>query len=233
MAIIAKEKEVVIPGEVLAEGLDYLPASGTFREGEKIVSGRLGMVQVDGRLIKLIPLSGKYLPQRGGPIIGKVTNITMNGWVMDINSAYSALLTLKDATSEYISRGADLTKYFNFGDYVVTKIVNVTSQNLVDLTMKAPGLRKLDDGRIIKVSPNKVPRIIGKHGSMVSMIKDYTGCGIIVGQNGIVWVQGSPRSEIVAVDAIRKIESNSHISGLTEQVKGYLERGKDNVQEKG
>jgi exosome complex component RRP4 len=222
--LLIEDKSVVVPGEELAEGMDYLPTEGTYREGEKIISSKLGLATVEGRLIKLIPLSGKYLPKRGDTIIGHVIDITLNGWRIDLNSAYSALLSMKEATSEFISRGADLTRYFNFGDYLVTKITNVTSQNLVDVTMKGPGLRKLGEGRIITVMPNKVPRIIGKQGSMVSMIKTATGCRIIVGQNGVVWIQGTPQSEMIAVDAIRKIEREAHIAGLTDRMKEFLEK---------
>jgi len=227
--LLVKDKEVVVPGEEIATGMDYLPAEGTFREGETIIASRLGLVNVQGRLIKLIPLSGKYLPKRDDVIIGKVVDVTLNGWIFEINSAYSAMLGLKDATSEFIRRGADLTKYFTFGDYLVTRIFNVTSQNLVDLTLKGPGLRKLGDGMIIIVKPNKVPRIIGKAGSMVSMIKDYTQCQIIVGQNGVVWIKGEPENEIISIEVIRKIEAEAHISGLTERIKDFLEANKSKI----
>lgn len=221
--ILVADKSIVVPGEEVAAGMDFLPTEGVYRDGDKLVASRLGLFSVDGRLVKLIPLSGKYLPKKGDVIIGKVVDVLISGWRIDINSAYTAMLSMKDATSEFIARGADLTRYFNFGDYIVTNIVNVTSQNLVDLTMNGPGLRKLSEGRIITVAPNKVPRIIGKQGSMVSMIKDATGCKIIVGQNGIVWLQGEPEQEAIAVSAIRKIESESHISGLTERIKGFLD----------
>ncbi|MCP3685885.1 MAG: RNA-binding protein [bacterium] len=224
--LLIKDKEIVVPGEEIAEGMDYLPTAGTYRDADKIVASKLGLASVEGRLIKLIPLSGNYLPKIGDTIIGEVIDVTMNGWRLEINSAYSAMLTLKDATSEFIARGADLTKYFNFGDVMVAKIVNVTSQKLVDLTMKGPGLRKLGDGRIIKVAPSKVPRIIGKQGSMISMIKDTTQCRITVGQNGIVWIQGEPQQEILAVTTIRKIEEEAHISGLTDRIKAFLDKNK-------
>ena len=111
-----------------------------------------------------------------------------------------------------------------FGDYIVCKIVNVTSQKLVDVTMKGPGLRKLKGGRIIEVDTHKVPRIIGKQGSMVMMIKDATNCNISVGQNGLIWIDGEPMSELLAIQAIRKIEAESHLSGLTEKIKDFLEK---------
>ncbi|MBU0461405.1 MAG: exosome complex protein Rrp4 [Nanoarchaeota archaeon] len=219
------DKDVVVPGEVLATGMEYLPSFGTYRAGNDILASRLGLVNVEGKVIKLVPLSGKYLPKRGDVIIGRVQEILLSGWRMDTNSAYPAVLPLKDASADFIPRGEDLTKYFDIGDYVMAKITNVTSQNLVDITMRGPGLRKLRGGRLITVNPLKVPRIIGKQGSMVTLIKQYTQCRILVGQNGIVWIQGDdPDMELLTVNVIQKIERESHFAGLTDKVKEYLEK---------
>jgi exosome complex component RRP4 len=209
----------------LAEGMSYLPGQGMYRKGESIFSSRLGLAKIEGKVIKIIPLSGKYLPKRGDVIIGKVMDVNFSGWRVETNSAYSAMLSMKDGSNDYIRRGADLTKYFDIGDYIVTKIFNVTSQNLIDLTMKGPGLKKLYGGRIISVASSKVPRIIGKHGSMVSMIKKATNCNIIVGQNGVVWIKGlNPKDEIITVNTIRMIEQRSHVPGLTDKIKKHLEK---------
>jgi exosome complex component RRP4 len=134
------------------------------------------------------------------------------------------MLSMKEATSQFIPRGADLTKFYDINDYVSCKVINVTSQKLVDVTMKGMGLRKLQGGRAIEVASNKVPRIVGKQGSMVSMIKDATKCNIMVGQNGLIWISGTPEGELLAVEAIRKIEEESHLSGLTDKIKEFLEK---------
>jgi exosome complex component RRP4 len=222
--LMTKNKTVVVPGEILATGMDYLPGFGTYRDKDRIIASRLGLTYLDGRAIKLIPLSGRYLPKRNDVIIGKVIDVTLHGWRLDINSAYSAMLMVKDGSSEFIEKGADLTRIYALGDYIVAKIISVTSQKLVDLTMRGPGLRKLNNGRIIKVNPHKVPRIIGKQGSMVSMLKNMTGCRIIVGQNGLIWLSGEPKNEVIAIRTIKKIESESHHSGLTNTIKQYLEQ---------
>ena len=230
--LVIKEKQVVVPGEELAKGMDFLPGEGTYRNGESIFSSKLGLAFVDGRAIKIVPLSGVYLPKKGDTIIGKVVDITYSGWIINTGCAYRAMLSLKDATSDFIAKGADLTRYYSFGDNIVAKIYNVTSQNLIDLTLKGPGLRKLEGGRILKVTPNKIPRIIGKGGSMISMIKDATKCQIVVGQNGVIWINGEPEMEILAVNAIKKIEKESHKSGLTEEMNNYLKeatKGAENV----
>ena len=226
--INVKDKDIAVPGEILAVGMDSFPGIGTYREGENIIAAMLGLVQLDGRTIKLIPLSGRYIPQKYDTIICKVIDVSMNGWRLDTNSPYSAMLSMKDATSEFIPRGADLKKFYDIGDNVVCKIFNVTSQKLVDITMKGMGLSKLKGGRIINVSSNKVPRIVGKQGSMVSMIKQATKCNITVGQNGLIWIDGSPEGELLAVNAIRKIEKESHLSGLTEKIEEFLNKNKIN-----
>jgi len=154
----------------------------------------------------------------------------IGGWRIDTNTAYSAILPLKDATSAYIRKGEDLTRICDIGDYVVVQVTNVTSQNLIDVSMRGPGLRKLIGGRIIKINAHKVPRVIGSKGSMVSMIKEYTGCRIIVGQNGFVWIMGDPESEILAVNSIKKIEEEAHLQGLTDRMKDFLEKATGGVK---
>jgi len=220
--LLIKEKDIVVPGEVLASGMDFLPGDGAFREKDDVIASRLGLVSVKGRLIKLIPLSGKYMPKPNDTVIGKVIDMTFGGWIIDIGTFAKANLSIKD-TSEYISRDADLTQYYDFGDIVCAKINKVIRNKVIDLTTKGMGLRKLKGGMLIKINPSKVPRVIGKGGSMVSMIKDGTDCKITVGQNGVVWIFGTDaKKEKLAKDAIKKIEEEAHEEGLTDKIKEFL-----------
>lgn len=224
MGLLINDKEIVVPGEVLATGIDYLPAYGTFREEDKIIAQYLGLVTISGRLLKIVPLRGKYIAKPGDVVIGKITNITMSNWFIDIGTPYEAGLSMKDATSDYVERGADLSQYFNIGEILVTQVTNVIKNKIIDLTMKGPGLRKLKGGRIIEVTPSKVPRIIGKQGSMISMVKEATNCRITVGQNGRIWISSEdPAKELIAIKAIEKIENESHLEGLTDRIKEFLD----------
>jgi exosome complex component RRP4 len=222
--LLVQDKDIVTPGEIIATGMDFFPGVGTYRYEDKILANQVGLLHVEGKVLKTTPLAGRYLPARNDVIIGRVMDILMSGWRVDINCPYSAVLPLKDATFDFIKKGADLTEYFNLEDYILCKITQVTSQNLIDVSMKGPGLRKLRGGQFMTVNAAKVPRIIGRKGSMVSMIKKATGCQIAVGQNGIVWISGEPHSELIAVRAIQKIEREAHVSGLTERIKEYLEQ---------
>jgi len=227
--IIIKERDIVIPGEVLAEGMDYLPGDNTYREQDKIYSKVVGLASISGRVVKITPLSGPYLPKVGDKIIGKVIDIAFSGWRVDTGTAYSAMLNVKDATSRFIRKEENLSEILAIGEYVVAKIVNVTSQNLIDLTMREPGLYNISGGRIIKINSQKVPRVIGKQGSMISLIKEKTGCDITVGQNGLVWLKGTPEGELLAEKAIHLIEEKAHTEGLTERMQKFLDEQRSKV----
>ncbi len=231
--LFVNDKDLVVPGEIIAEGMDYLPAGGVLREDEKLVATVVGLVSIDGRIIKLIPLVGRYVPKKDDVVIGKVVDITYFGWRIDIGWAYEANLPIKEAVSEFVERGTDLTQYYNFGDFIMAKILNVSGAKLIDLTMKGPGLKKLTEGRLIKITPTKVPRVIGKQGSMVNLIKEKTSCKILVGQNGIVWIAGpTAEKEKLAVDAIRIVEAEAQTEGLTEKVAAFLDEELKKFEEK-
>ncbi|PIN88086.1 RNA-binding protein [Candidatus Woesearchaeota archaeon CG10_big_fil_rev_8_21_14_0_10_32_24] len=220
--IVVENRDIVIPGDLLAEGMDYIPGDFTFREDEKIFSKVLGMVSISGRVLKVTALSGPYAPKVGDKIIAKVTDVLMSGWRVDTNTAYSAVLNVRDATARFVRKGEDLTNLLEIGDFIVCKISNVTSQNLIDITMKEPGLKKVEGGRIMKINCNKVPRVIGKQASMIQLIKEATGVEITVGQNGLVWLRGTPEGELKAQQTVLMIEQRAHKSGLTDKISKFL-----------
>jgi len=214
------KKEIVIPGEKIVSGREYLPGDGTRRENDDILASRFGLASISDRLVKVIPLSGIYMPRAGNIVIGTVSDVTFNGWLMDIKAPYNAFLSVAEV-SRYLK--GDLTEYFDIGDMIACKVFAVKHRS-VDLTIKSRGLGKLERGMIVCINSNKVPRVIGKEGSMIKLIKDETNCEIIVGQNGIIWILGKEiEDELKAKEAILYVVSKSYVEGLTEKVKEWFE----------
>jgi len=220
---MTKEKEtrqIVIPGETIVKGNEYLPGDGAYREGEEVVSGRYGIPNIQGKHVRVIPISGAYYPRRGNTIIGTIVDITFNGWLIEFGGAQNAFLPVAEVP-RYINKN-ELREFLDFGEAVVVKVWDVKSRG-VDASMKMRGFGKIEGGMIISVSPNRVPRIIGKEGSMVKMLKEATGCEITVGQNGRVWISGkSTDSEVAAREIIEFITNNSTSNGLTGQVEKFI-----------
>ncbi len=218
------ERKIVIPGEVIVKGENYLPGEGTEKRKEDIVAIKFGLAEESDKLIKVISLSGVYQPRRGNVVIGKIENVTFNGWVIDIGSAEGAFLPVAEVP-RYVKR-EELEELMDIGDMVVANIWGI-NQRGIDLSIKSRGLGKIDEGMIIKINPNKVPRIIGREGSMINLIKDKTGCNITVGQNGLIWIKGDKiEDELFAKKAILFVAEKSFVSGLTEEVKKWFDEEK-------
>ena len=218
------ERKVVIPGEVIEQGNDFLPGEGTEKRGEEIVALRYGLAEESNRLVKVIPLSGVYHPRRGNVVIGKVEMLTFNGWVINIGTAENAFLSLTEVPRFVNKDGLD--EVMDIGDMTVVKISGINRRG-TDVTIKSRGLGRIDEGLIVSVNPNKVPRIIGKEGSMINLIKDETKCNITVGQNGFIWIKGDKiEDELYAKKAILFVTEKSFTSGLTEEVQKWFKGDK-------
>ncbi len=227
-----ENKQIVAPGDLLAEG-DYATGENTFKEENKIFAIRLGLVQYEGKKVSVVALNTFYVPAIGDQVIGKVIEASMSGWDVDINAPYIASLRASEVLNKpFRPQRDDLTKILDIGDLVLAKIIQFDRTHDPSLTVQEPGLGKIAQGQIVKVSPAKIPRIIGRKASMITMLKKETGCRITVGQNGIILISGgNPEDERLAMMAVQKIEQEAHTSGLTDRVSEMISKERGVVKE--
>ena len=216
--IYVENKDLVIPGQVLADD-EYYSGRGTFKENGKVCSSLMGLVSLRNKKIRVIPLKSKYVPKKGDVVIGKINDVRFSMWDVDINSPYSGILP---AFEVFGREKKELNKVYDVGDVLFLRVVDVDEIKKAKLGLKGRGMGKFKGGIIVDIAPTKVPRLIGKKGSMINMIKDKTNCKIVVGQNGLVWVKGDEDMEQLTKDVIHLIEAEAHTSGLTNKIKNKL-----------
>jgi len=216
--IYVENKDLVIPGQLLADE-EYYSGRGTFKENGKVCSSLMGLVSLRNKKIRVIPLKSKYVPKKGDVVIGKIDDVRFSMWDVDINSPYSGILP---AFEVFGREKKELNKVYDVGDVLFLRVVDVDEIKKAKLGLKGRGMGKFKGGIIVEIAPTKVPRLIGKKGSMINMIKDKTNCKIVVGQNGLVWVKGKPEMEQLTKNIINLIESEAHTSGLTNKIKNEL-----------
>jgi exosome complex component RRP4 len=223
LPILLEKRQVVAPGDLIAEG-DYIAGDNTYKEKENIYASRVGIVEYETKRVDVVALKSFYIPRMEDIVIGTITEVGFNGWMVDINSPYPALLRASDVLSRpFKPQKDDLPQVLDAGDLVVAKIASYDRTHDPQLTVAEPGLGKITRGQILKVTPTKVPRIIGRKGSMISTIKQETGCNIILGVNGVVLITGKNlEDEQLAMKAILKIEAESHTTGLTDRITQML-----------
>lgn len=218
--MIKEVREIVIPGEVIGDEKENRAGYGTYVEEGKIISKFLGIPKKSGVYLSVVPLSGVYVPKRQDKVIGFITDVEKVGWVVDINSPWQAFLSLSEAVDEFVDlKRTDITRFYDVGDIIYAQVVDVKRGD-IQLSMKTPIARKLRNGVTVNITPSKVPRLIGKEGSMINTIKEKTGTIIRVGQNGIVWISGEKVEK--AIKAIKIVDEKSHIIGLTDEISKLL-----------
>jgi exosome complex component RRP4 len=232
MPTFFERRQVVVPGDLLAEG-EYVAGENAYKEDNKIYASRLGLVEYEDKNVNVVALRAFYIPRLGDTVIGTIVEVGFNGWMVDIKSPYLAILRASDVLSRSFSpQKNELSKVLDAGDLVIAKIVAYDRAHNPQLTVGEPGLGKITRGQIVKVTPTKIPRLIGRKGSMISMIKQETGCHIIIGHNGIILITGkSLEDEQLAMIAIRKIEDESHTSGLTDRITQMIKKEKAKQKE--
>lgn len=214
-------RDVVLPGELIDERKGRKAGTGVYLEDDKVLSKFLGIPRIDENEISVIALSGVYIPKAGDRVVGKINEVEISGWSVDINSPYTAFLPFSEAVEEFVDmQRTDLSRYFDIDDVIYCKISKVTKNKVIQVSMNDMAAKKLYDGIMVKVTPTKIPRIIGRGGSMISLMKERTRCDIIPGQNGMVWIKGEDKTK--AIEAILTVERESHTAGLTEKIEKML-----------
>ncbi len=214
--------KVVVPGDYISEEAQRA-GEGTYVEEGKVFAANYGIVS-EKEEIRVVALSGKYVPTKGDVVIGKITEISYPYWIADIASPYEGRLHINE-----FGRPADrkidfstMSTYLDLGDLVVAKVLNVDALMRIDLTLKDE-FRIGDRGRLIEISYTKVPRVIGRSGSMIKLLKEKCNCFIFIAKNGRIWIRGKEDDMNLATQVLLMISNEAHTSGLTDRVSNFLD----------
>ncbi len=218
------KRKYVIPGDVITTA-PIRPEQNVILDGKRIIATVVGTSEIYDDSVRVIPLAGKYSPKINDLIIGKVVSHSSLSWELDINSCYVGFLPAQDVFGRDFSAHAnELTSKLKKGDLVVARIANSDRSRDPLLTVSDRELGKIESGELVKISPSKVPRLIGKRGTMIQTIETATGAIITIGQNGWVVVSCENRNGLLkAIKAIQMVDEQAHIANLTDRVKLMLE----------
>ncbi|MGI0070035.1 MAG: exosome complex RNA-binding protein Rrp4 [Nitrosopumilaceae archaeon] len=217
------KRRYVIPGDVIATG-PLRPEQNVYQEGDRIISTSVGISEIFENSVRVIPLTGGYVPKTNDLVIGKVIGTSPLSWEFDIDSCFIGFLPAQDVFGrDYSPTKDELRQRLDIGDLVAARIANFDRSRDPLLTVQDRDLGKIESGELVKIAPSKVPRLIGKRGSMIQIIEMATKAIITIGQNGWIVVScEDPEGLLKAIEAIKMIDTLAHTPNLTERVKSML-----------
>ena len=223
MKNLQSKKRFVLPGDFITTAPLRLQ-DNVVLEGKRIISTAIGLSDISDDSARVISLTGVYIPKIDDLVIGTITSISGNSWFADINSCYQGMLLGQDV----FGRGSypttsEMKERLDKGDIIFARIANSDRQREPLISIADKNLGKIDSGELIKISPTKIPRLIGKHGSMIQTIEASTNATITVGQNGLIVVSCDETNGLLkALTAVRMVDEQAHIVDLTDKVKKML-----------
>jgi len=218
------KRRYVIPGDVITTG-PYRPEQNVILQGDKIMSTVIGISEIYDDSVKVIPLTGIYVPKNNDLVIGKIVSHSSLSWAVDINSLYPGMLPASDVFGRNFQASTDdMNSKLKKGDLIVARIGNFDRSRDPLITIGDRELGKIESGELVRISPSKIPRLIGKQGTMIQIIEMATNATITIGQNGWVVVScENPDGLSKAIKAIKMVEKQAHIANLTDRIKSMLE----------
>ncbi|ALU11820.1 RNA-binding protein [Ignicoccus islandicus DSM 13165] len=224
---MSDEQRLVVPGELIAKKTEKLkinPRSYMYIHivGDKIYAAVPAVVILREDELNVIPLESTYVPKQGDLVIGLVRTYMISHWELDINSPYPGILHASNVLGRPFIPGKDeLKDYLDIGDYVLAKVESFNRLKDPVLTVRGDKkLGRITRGKIIEIEPSRIPKVVGRKGSMLNIIKGDTGCEVEVAANGRIWVS-CPNEELedIVTLAIKLIEKEAFTAKLAEKVR--------------
>lgn len=196
-------KDIIFPGELVADS--PVRVQHSYIENGKTYSMVLGMY--DRGSGSIVPLEGAWVPKIEDTVVGIVRSVRNSVYEVDLLFHGRAIII-----------GGKFDRFsFKAGDLVEATIKDVEDRKTIILSYP----RALEGGKLLRIRPSKIPRVIGKANTMIDQITEMTKSSIVVGKNGLVWIKGG--NDGLAEEAISRIEGEAHTSGLTERIKRMVQ----------
>ncbi|MCS7146480.1 MAG: exosome complex protein Rrp4 [Nitrososphaerota archaeon] len=213
MTDYVRERDVVTPGQLLSDD-QRTAGAHTYVYGGKVYAAVAGIIQYRDSRINILPSKSPYKPSESDFVVGIITDSKPSHYEVDLGWHLVGFL-------HNLGRRSRIR--LQIGDVVYTQVKNSGIRGV--FLEGGQKLVKISRGLLIRVSPVKIPRIIGKKGSMLNVLNSESGCRLYVGRNGLIAIVGeSPEKELAVASAIKMIEEESHLPGLTERVTHHLRK---------
>lgn len=183
------QASIVTPGELVTDDPVWMKGHGTYFLNDNTYSSVAGNVSRVNRLLSVIPLRGKYQPETGDHIVGRITEVGNKRWKVDIGAKQDAILMLGSVNlpggvlrRKSESDELQMRNFLKEGDLLNAEVQSVFSNGSASLHTRSLKYGKLRNGIFLSIPSSLI--IKSKNHS-----HNLTGdVSVILGVNGYVWL---------------------------------------------
>lgn len=159
--------KITIPGELVTADTQFMRGHGTYTiDGETgIQASLIGSISRVNKLLSVIPLKSRFVPEIGDLVIGIVKEVSLKKWKVDINAKTDATLQLASINLpggiQRRKTGTDelqMRTFFEEGDLLLAEVQSYFQDGSVSLHTRSLKYGKLRNGQFVKVANGLVTR---------------------------------------------------------------------------
>ncbi|AGO09957.1 AaceriAAL034Cp [[Ashbya] aceris (nom. inval.)] len=201
---------IVTPGELITDDPVWMRGHGTYFLENKTYSSVAGTVSRVNRLLSVIPWRGRYTPETGDHIVGRIVEVGNKRWKVDIGGKQHAVLMLGSVNlpggvlrRKSESDELQMRSFLKEGDLLNAEVQSLFQDGSSALHTRSLKYGKLRNGMFIRVPSSLIIRSKNHTHNLPGNVT------VILGVNGFVWLRKTSDIDL----------SNSHhgtaVSGKT------------------
>ncbi|CAK9441297.1 uncharacterized protein LODBEIA_P51660 [Lodderomyces beijingensis] len=180
---------IVTPGELITEDPIWMKGHGTYFINDKTYSSVVGKISRVNRLLSVNAIRGKYSPETGDHVVGRITEVANKRWKVDIGTKQDAVLMLGSVNlpggilrRKSESDELQMRNFLKEGDLLNCEVQTIFNNGIASLHTRSLKYGKLRNGIFVKVPASLIVK-------SKNHAHDLPGnVSVIIGVNGYIWL---------------------------------------------
>lgn len=186
---------IVTPGELVTDDPLWMKGHGTYFLNDNTYASVAGDVSRVNRLLSVIPLRGKYQPETGDHVVGRITEVGNKRWKVDIGAKQDAVLMLGSVNlpggvlrRKSESDELQMRNFLKEGDLLNAEVQTVFNNGSASLHTRSLKYGKLRNGMFLKIPSALIVKFKNHSHDLPGDVS------VILGVNGYIWLSKTTRS---------------------------------------
>lgn len=216
--------QIVTPGELVSEDPAWMRGHGTYFLDNMTYSSVAGTVSKVNRLLSVLPLKGRYSPETGDHIVGRIAEVGNKRWRVDIGGKQHAVLMLGSVNlpggilrRKSESDELQMRSFLKEGDLLNAEVQSLFQDGSASLHTRSLKYGKLRDGVFCQVPSSLIVRSKNHTHNLPGNVT------VVLGVNGYIWLRKTSK-----MDSARDAPSGASM-GSTSGPTGAKSLKADNV----
>ncbi|AMD19243.1 HBR342Cp [Eremothecium sinecaudum] len=193
----AGSSSIVTPGELVTDDPAWMRGHGTYFLENKTYSSLAGTVSRVNKLLSVLPWRGRYAPETGDHIVGRIVEVGNKRWKVDIGGKHYAALMLGSVNlpggvlrRKSESDELQMRSFLKEGDLLNAEVQSLFQDGSASLHTRSLKYGKLRNGMFLCVPS-----------SLIVRSKNHThhlpgNVTVILGVNGYIWLRKTSEMDV-------------------------------------